>query len=1083
MNAARRTALLAALLCALVPATARAATVTGSVVDDRNGDGVLRVGEPGVAGWVVFSDADDDGRLDNPDGAGLCSASASEPCATSGTGGGFTLAALDAGAHRLRIVPQSGWRQTTAATVDVLLLGDDAVESGVEFGVFRLGVVAGAVFADANGSAGRDGGEPVLPGWTVFDDVDLDGALDAGEAVASSAADGAYQLDGLTVGTHSVRLRRRCGFAATLPPPPGRYALSISTSGQLIAGRDFGVQPPAVLPGDGNGDRVVTAADLVAVARAVGDSPTNGADANSDGVVSAADLPVVAANVFDCAGFVSVDAPPTPTATETAVGPTATASATLPLPTATATVPVGSTATSTATRTTTPPATNTVAATATATATRTSTPTLVPTAANSPTATRTATTGPMPPPPEALAGTAVQLATGMSAIPAVITALVGGIEFGDALIFDPAAATSGVGGPAGACPLGGSASRSCSAAGAGGRLAIDFDSCRVATASGSVTIDPLPPADPAVSLLGGFCIANLPLPPWTSTIGISAAFRNPQNMPLLTATADLTGTVSPAIGGSCGATGATLALTGTIRSQFGDGSAVAITFANTAVVVTVMQFNADCVPVRYRMAFTGPATVTVEAAGAVTSGATGGEATAVEFDDFRITQDATGSATQTFLAGDVAVGCAGTTLSFDTTQLLGQLVGAPCPHAGILRITAGTAITNIIYHPTFEVGIDIDDDGFADRSLDSCQQAPPLCGGATPTPTVATATRTQTATPTATSTRTATPTVTSTPTITRTNTPGPSPTASATGVATPTATRTLTATASFTPSATPTSSPSPTNAPPQEFCASLPGPALIPDANIPGIDSDIVIGTAQSIADLNVSVSIAHTWVGDLRIVLSHVDSGSSVVLLEHPGRVDTGTGCGLDDLDAVFDDASLRPAEERCAEGLPFPAIDGSVGPLGALGVFNGQSLAGTWRLNVSDRATQDTGALLGWCLRPNSLSPVVRAFNCDGDQTECVQLIGEPFSFAFQYADPDGDAATWHLTGRRGDGLEFPAGSGPVIAGSGAQMTLNLGEFTCPTLDCPDTIFDYLLTVRDAAGREGPVQRLRLIVTLFEL
>ncbi len=1007
---------------------------------------------------MVFVDDDDDGALDNPAGAGLCTAAASAPCATTGAGGAFTLADLPAGGHRLRIVPQSGWRQTTAATVDVLLLRDDAVESDVRFGVFRLGVVEGAIFADANGNAIRDGGEAPLPAWTVFDDADLDGTLDAGEATASSAPDGAYQLDGLTIGTHSVRLRRRCGFITTLPPPPGRYALAISTSGQLIGGRDFGVQPPAVLPGDGNGDQMVSAADLVAVARAVGAPPTDGTDANSDGQVNATDLTATAANAFDCAGLVSVAAAPTPTATATAVGPTA--SATSPPPTATATVPVGSTVTSTASRTASPPATSTAPATA-------NSPTVPPTA------TRTSTSGPTVP-PEALAGTGVQIANGMNAIPAVITALVGGIEFGDALVFDPDAQLSGVGSPAGACPLGGSASRACSSGVGGGTLAIDFDACRVATASGSVTIDALPPTDPAVSLRGAVCIANLPLPPWNATIGVSAAFRNAQSAPLLTATAQLTGTISPTLGGSCGATAATLALTGTIRSQFGDGSAVALTFANTAVLVTIMQFNADCVPVRYRMTFNGPATMSVElAVPALTSGTVGDQPTALVFDDFVVDQNASGTPTQTFLSGDVGVACAASTLSFDTVQLLAQAVGQPCPQAGILRITVGATVTNIIYQPTGDIGIDVDDDGFADSDLDSCQEAPPLCDGATPTPTSATATRTQTATR----------TVTSTPTTTRTHTPGPSPTASATGVATPTATRTLTATASFTPSATPSPSASPTNAPPQEFCDSLPGPALIPDANIPGIDNDIVVGTAQSIADLNVAVSLAHTWVGDLRIVLSHVDSGSSVVLLEHPGRVETGLGCGLDDLDAVFDDASLRPAEERCAEGPPFPAIDGSVAPLGALAVFNGQSLAGTWRLNVSDRTTMDTGSLLGWCLRPNSVTPVVTDFTCDDDQSECAQVVGEPFTLDFRYADPDGDAVTWHLTGRRGDGVEFDAGSGPVDSGSGGLMTLSFDPFTCPTLDCPDTTFDYLLTVRDAAGRESPVQRLRLIVTLFEL
>lgn len=40
-----------------------------------------------------------------------------------------------------------------------------------------------------------------------------------------------------------------------------------------------------------------------------------------------------------------------------------------------------------------------------------------------------------------------------------------------------------------------------------------------------------------------------------------------------------------------------------------------------------------------------------------------------------------------------------------------------------------------------------------------------------------------------------------------------------------------------------------------------------------------------------------------------------------------------------------------------------------------------------------------------------------------------------------------------------------------------------TCPSGDCPDTAFDYFVTVTDQAGRESPPQRVHLIVTLFVL
>jgi hypothetical protein len=305
---------------------------------------------------------------------------------------------------------------------------------------------------------------------------------------------------------------------------------------------------------------------------------------------------------------------------------------------------------------------------------------------------------------------------------------------------------------------------------------------------------------------------------------------------------------------------------------------------------------------------------------------------------------------------------------------------------------------------------------------------------------------------------------TSTATVTVTNTPPAVPTATAT----------------FTPTRTPTA----TTGPAQQFCDDPPGPIAIPDANVTGLTRTIVVQSAQTIADLNVSLSITHTWVGDLRVLLTHVDTGKSVFLLDGPGWPATANGCGLDNVDTVFDDDSLRPVEDRCAAGPPLAAaIDGSVAPNEALSFFNGDSLNGTWRLNVADLATQDAGSLLDWCLLPNSPNPVVRDFTCGDGDTECVLVIDTPFQLTFRYADPNGDAATWHITAQPEGGVPFEAGKGSLQSGSGGTVTLDFNEFTCPTEDCPDTNFDYFITVTDGAGHESPPQRLRLIVTLIGL
>lgn len=1038
--------LLFACACILGPALASAAEVGGTVFDDRNGDGRAGAGEPGLPRWVVYLDQDGDGVLDNAAAAGTCAAPASELCVLTDAAGGFRFAGLAAGVVQLRIVPQRGWARTTGAAVD-LLLEDGEVVGDVGFGVFRLGIAAGVVFEDVDVDGTRDDGEPALPGWTAFADEDLDSLLGGGEPRAISDQSGAYAVDGLTLGTHALRLRTRCGFRLTAPPATGRHVLSITTSGQFITGRDFGLRRPAVLPGDGNGDGVVGAADLIALTRAIlGLAPVHGGDANQDGFVDAADFGATAANAFDCAGLVGAGealATPTPTATTTGTpSVAATASATPPPPpSATATRTLG-------------------AATTTATASPVASATAAPpTATVPPTPTRTPTaTGAPAPDAAALAGTAAQIANGVNAIPAVITALVSGVKFGAALTYDPGAQLSGIGGPAGACPLGGSATSACTA----GTTTVAFDGCAVPTASGSVTIDELPPTDPAVSLDGSVCVGKLALPPWNATIGVSAVFRDGQGAQRLTATAALTGTVTPSLGGSCQATGATLTLTGTIRTRFADGSVTSLTFSNTGVVVAVTTFNAECVPVKYTMTFNGPATVTVAPPPALARGALAETSTPVVFTAFVVAQDATGSPTLTELDGGLGAACAGAALTLDTVEPLAQVVGAQCPTDGALRGSAGGAAARLFYLDGGAVDLDTDDDGTPESQLASCREAPPLCGGGAATPT---ATRTPAASATRTGTATATATVTA----------GVPPTASATPPVSPTATATPT------PSATPTATAAPVA---EEFCDTLPGPALIPDNSTGGVSNTIVVPSARTIADLDAALAVTHTWPGDLRVTLTHLDSGTSVVLLDRPGLPATTDGCGLDDVDAVFDDASLRPAEARCAAGPPLAAaIDGSVRPAAPLSAFTGESTAGSWRLTVADLAPVDTGSLLGWCLRPNSPAPVVTQFACGEGASECVVLVETPFSLSFAYADPDGDAATWHITARRDDGFEFEAGSGALASGPGGTVSLDFTEFTCPTLDCPDTDFDYFLTVRDAAGHDSPVQRLRLIVTLIAL
>jgi hypothetical protein len=140
----------------------------------------------------------------------------------------------------------------------------------------------------------------------------------------------------------------------------------------------------------------------------------------------------------------------------------------------------------------------------------------------------------------------------------------------------------------------------------------------------------------------------------------------------------------------------------------------------------------------------------------------------------------------------------------------------------------------------------------------------------------------------------------------------------------------------------------------------------------PNILTDtLVVTTPGQLLDLDVSIDAAHTWVGDLIFTLKHVNSGTSIRLIDRPGRPDINPpsndfGCSNDNIRATLNDGAAAPVEDQCA--LPVPTIEGNFSPNQALSAFNGKSLNGTWQLIVTDTSEGDTGTLSEWCLIPQA-------------------------------------------------------------------------------------------------------------------
>ena len=108
------------------------------------------------------------------------------------------------------------------------------------------------------------------------------------------------------------------------------------------------------------------------------------------------------------------------------------------------------------------------------------------------------------------------------------------------------------------------------------------------------------------------------------------------------------------------------------------------------------------------------------------------------------------------------------------------------------------------------------------------------------------------------------------------------------------------------------------------------------------------------INDVNVSVDIQHTWVGDLDITLTAPDGTTTVELMP------SGTCGNCDDMNVTFDDDAANPITGAAAP------ISGDFQPAsGSLSTFNGLQSAGDWTLTITDNANQDGGNLLSWSLQ----------------------------------------------------------------------------------------------------------------------
>ena len=232
---------------------ARTGEIRGAKWHDLDADGIKDASEPGLEGWTIYIDEDDDGVFDSGTGG--------EPFAITDATGNYVLPNLPprAAAYHIREMLQDTWHQSSPSAYpddpgDIsVTVGPGQTVRNVNFGNWQYGSQSGTVYHDLNRNSLHDPNEEGLSGWIVFLDTDNDGVLDGSEPWTTSGFDdpatpavnetGNYSFINLVPGPYTLVQEPQDGWAQTAPSQTGggTGAQNIAIiSAQNTADVDFG---------------------------------------------------------------------------------------------------------------------------------------------------------------------------------------------------------------------------------------------------------------------------------------------------------------------------------------------------------------------------------------------------------------------------------------------------------------------------------------------------------------------------------------------------------------------------------------------------------------------------------------------------------------------------------------------------------------------------------------------------------------------------------------------------------------------------------------------------------------------------
>ncbi len=207
----------------------RTGTITGTLFKDANANGVRESTETALSGWTVWIDMNGNGVRE----VGV------DKVATTSTTGGYSFAGLDPKGYTVRLVVQTGWRHSTAATTRAVTVVSGQTVTAAAFAVTQRAAVSGFVFNDANRNGVKDAGEAGLANWRVYIDTNKNGVWNTGEKSVLTTATGSWSFNDLLAGaSYQIRVTQQTGWVRT-SPTAGYYTVT-PASGASVSGRNFG---------------------------------------------------------------------------------------------------------------------------------------------------------------------------------------------------------------------------------------------------------------------------------------------------------------------------------------------------------------------------------------------------------------------------------------------------------------------------------------------------------------------------------------------------------------------------------------------------------------------------------------------------------------------------------------------------------------------------------------------------------------------------------------------------------------------------------------------------------------------------